>query len=191
MFLKPLLGQNRKVGSVGGGGVYEVIGTEIASASSAITFTWAKTFRKVEVVLSNIIPATNGAQLWLRTSSDGGSTYDSGAGNYEYIFTVLSTAAGGTTSAADTEIILTGTGATSGMGSNTDENLSMNVNIMNPSEAKNTNVQTWGGYKRADAGRFNIMVWAQRLSAADVDGVQFLMDSGNIASGEFKAYGMI
>jgi hypothetical protein len=42
------------------------------------------TYRAYALVLTSLRPASDGADLWMRVSDDGGSTWESGAGEYDY-----------------------------------------------------------------------------------------------------------
>lgn len=172
--------------------VWVKLGTATASASATISFTWTGTYRKVVIIGSNIIPATDAVAALLRTSANAGSSYDSGASDYGHAHTDFNTTGNGLiTDPADTSILLMTTGATHGAGTSTDEQMSFTAEILNPSAAKFTQVKIDGGYRRANAEYAQISAWGQRLSAAVVNGVQFSFDSGNIASGEFVAYGIL
>jgi hypothetical protein len=69
--------------AVGGGA--SLISSATASNDGSIEFTLDNsTYSSYQVVLDSLLPATDGANLYMRFSSDGGSTFDSGASDYEY-----------------------------------------------------------------------------------------------------------
>jgi len=62
---------------------WEHLMTVEASSSSSIEFLLDDQYTRYKAVLVNILPATDNVELHWRVSSDGGSTYDSGATNYQ------------------------------------------------------------------------------------------------------------
>lgn len=167
---------------------FELIATATASASASITFTsLTSTYFKYIIEFDQLVPATDGASLYFRTSTDNGASYDATAGDYKWAATEAAdnpvTTATGSTSA--TEITLT-----SGIGSATNESGWGKVEIYNPSDTAYTHVQfqcsrlDTAGAIRCHTGD------GIRLSAADVDAVQVIMSSGNITSGNFRLYGV-
>jgi hypothetical protein len=122
-------------------------------------------------VIQNLAPQTDVVTLNMRTSTDGGATYDSGAANYRY---------GGAT---DTLMVLTGP-----VGNATNESASWDVTLYNPSDTTFTQVYL-AGARLNGVGTFAAdSVGGQRESATDVDAVQFLMSSGNIVSGNISVH---
>lgn len=163
------------------------LATATASSSASVAFTGlSSSYAAYKIVLSHVAPATDSVALWIRTSTDGGSTYDSGAGNYAYVYNVWVTgAAAQTGSAGDTKIATIDT-----MGNATNETISGEVTIFNPSAAK-FGVVGWTLLGTQDTGAQRYAIGGgRRLAAADVDAIQFLMSSGNIASGNFDLYGL-
>lgn len=167
-----------------------LLDTKVASSSATIDFVLTGNnagFAAYKVVLAHVAPATDNVELWLRTSSDGGSTYDASAGNYRHSTTVTAEGGGNTSlsSSSDTEMVVNNV-----LGNATDELSSGEVILFNPSAAKRC-VVTWhmlgtdtAGFSRQACGG------GIRLSAADVDAIRFLFSSGNIASGTFYLYGL-
>lgn len=157
------------------------LATATASNSATIDFTGlTSAYAAYLVVWAHVAPATDGAALCLRTSTDGGSTYDSGAGNYAYYN--LNDA----DSASATEIRI----QPSGTGNAANEHTSGVMYINNPSAAQYCTI-IWEDANRDSAGTFTSNQGAgQRLAAADVDAIRFLFSSGNIASGRIDLYGL-
>ena len=176
-------------------GAMELITTSIASNSTTIDFNnLNSTYDHYIVVMSDVQPATDDAFFRLRTSSNNGSSYDAGAGNYRYSGTGNST--GGVltqySSASDTHIALTWPTATAGLSNVSTEAFSGTVTIYKPSGSTNfTQVNFSNAYTPSAASQFISTVGGGcRTAAADVDAIRFLMSSGNIASGTFKLYGV-
>lgn len=179
--------------AVSGNSGWVAIKTVTASASTSVDFVNGSggvvldgTYKAYAVVISNCVPASDGVNPWSRTSTDGGSTYDSGASDYN-------AAALGYTQAGGTPNIGT-TAAQIALGDNignaTGEGFSGVVYIFDPAGTGNCIIafqsasissggvlQSWYGHGR-------------RASNGNVDAIRFLMSSGNITSGTFTLYGL-
>lgn len=125
--------------------------------------------------------------LWLRTSTDGGSSYDSGAGSYAHVFQGYNTAGGTSSSSAlsATEIVFP-----EYLGDAETEVSFGVINIYTPGTAKRARLQChWSGI-RYDANGYDYTGFGLRLADADVDAVKFLLSgSGNITA-EIALYGL-
>lgn len=145
------------------------------------------TYRVYLVAISNVAPATDATNLYFRTSTNGGSSYDSGAGNYDYI-NVLDNSnngtPGGSNSNSATQIIMTPTA-----GSDVGESLNGMVYVYNPSGVHRTLINWQLAGVNQNGNSFYSNGTGSRLAAADVDAIRFLMSSGNISSGTFQLYG--
>lgn len=168
------------------GGQWRRLSSATASASATIEFALPAGYSHYKVVYSHVAPATDGARLWLRTSSDGGSSYDSGGSDYRYAYFVgINSTNVSVASSADTKIILT-----HDSGNAANETASGEVTICNPSAAQYGTVTALSYYTDTNPLPAVVMAAGQRLSAADVDAVRFLMSSGNISSGTFELWGL-
>ena len=173
-------------------GSKQLISTVEASGSASIDITFtpgdADTF---EIHLEGVKPATDSVNLFCRTSTDGGSTFDSGGSNYSWgaIFKGdPNTSISGSNSLGDTEIQMTNTNS---MGNAAVEHLNGIVTIHNPADTALNTMITWyvtylGTQATPEVGFCEGA--GQRKSAADVDAIQFLMSSGNITSGRFSIH---
>jgi hypothetical protein len=146
------------------------------------------TYDKYIVELIDVIPAVNGGVLYLRTSTDGGSTFDCGADNYE--FSGLETQTSGTVrglgSTGATQIMVT-----PGSGSDTAESCNGEITLYNPSGATNyTQVKFDTAYVSTSAGSHGTIGTGQRNTAGAVDALRLFMHSGDIESGTFYFYGV-
>ncbi len=160
-----------------------LLSTASASGSSSIDFTSGIDSAYDEYILeiTDLAPATDNADIYLLTSTDGGSTYDSGGSDYGFV------TYGSTTESTGAQIILgNGTGNAAG------EVFSGQVRIYGAASSNNTiiipscvSLNTSGALQPGSTAYF-----AQRKSAADVDAIRIIMSTGNIASGEFKLYGV-
>lgn len=171
---------------------FDLITTSTASASSSIDFTGlSSTYRCYVVQITDFAPATDDTIMYFRTSTDSGSSYDSGASNYTWNQngvdndgTIKNGQSGGAT---EIEII----GRTNdGIGGATNETHSAIVYIFNPSSASYQRVICIAQYVRSNGSGWYTVQGGQRLSTTAVDAVRFIMSSGNIASGTFKLFGL-
>lgn len=176
-----------------GVGNYQVacvkISTQTASSSATINFTGLTSeFSQYIVIISDLAPATDAVDFLMRTSTNGGSTYDAGATDYGYALSTLNDAgtAGSTFAASDTAIIL-GTG----LGNAANEINTFNIYIFNPSAANNCHIRYEGTQVNTTSNLRTASGAGRRKATADVDAIRFLMSSGNITSGKFTLYGLI
>ena len=172
----------------GGGNGWSFIATADLSAAASSDWTGfdSSSYDAYCFVLQNVIPATDAVVLRFRTSTDGGSTYDSSASNYAWAFYGALLDPEGISSVGDTEIELTANvGSAAG-----EDGVSGVLYVNGPHLAKKTTV-TWNLFYE-DSGGVHIpsVGGGTRLSSADVDAVQFLFSSGNIESGTITMYGM-
>jgi len=166
-----------------------LISSSTASASATINFTGlTSSYSKYIVVITDLIPATDNTSLLFRTSTDGGSSYDSGATDYEHTrLASVSTASGATTgeSTGDTSIVLSAQ-----VGNAAGESFNATLTLYNPSSTVKTLAAWTASNVRQDSAASNTIGTGYRDSAADVDAIRFLMSSGNITSGTFYLYGL-
>jgi len=158
------------------------ISSTVASSSATVSFTGlSSSYRDFLVVLSNVVPATDNVDFYMRTSTNNGSSYDSGAANYRYAYYGTITSA-----TTDTAIRLNGN-----TGNGTAEGVAGWVRIHNPQSAAGKCQVTYhtSTYVYTDS-LYSITGAAYRDTAADVDAIQFYFSSGNIASGTITLYGI-
>ena len=184
-------------------GSHVLLQTQSASASATINFVNGSggaiinsTYKKYIIELIDIVPATDDVQLFFRTSTDGGSTYDAGASDYAWIHAGARAAASNNLVAgdiADSEVEMTASGATNGVGNAAGESLSGRITIYNPAGTSVNKLFDFDVSYMTAAGSgaiARISGTGTRLATADIDAVRFLFSSGNITSGTFKLYGV-
>ena len=169
---------------------WELISSATASTSATVDFTGlSSSYIAYKIIYTHIKPATDGADWWFRTSTDGGSSFDAGASDYSHgrfgnsmvTSSILSEAADN----VDNQIVLAGV-----TGNTTGKSVSGELTIYNPSVADYTYV-TFVQVEITDGGvGYPFNGAGIRLSSGDVDAIRFLFSTGNISSGEFKLYGM-
>lgn len=176
------------------GGSWVLISSGTASSSASLSFTGlSSTYSAYAAVLTNILPATDNVELYMRTSTNNGSSYDSGASNYVWKGEANYGSGAGTYASyggAATYIGLTSTSASYQASNSAGEGWCGTVNIYQPSAVNKCKVRYSGAYI-ATTGVFTFIDGAgYRDTAADVDAIQFLFSSGNIASGTIYLYGL-
>jgi hypothetical protein len=166
-----------------------LLSTQTASSSATIDFTSfiSATYKNYFVVFDNVLPATTNTALWLRTSTNN-STFDSGASDYQYIGTGLSTAAGAqnpvSTGAAQVATSLEQVG-------NAGAGISGTMYLYNLDNTARNKIFTYDvGYQASGGDYVRVSGMGVRASTGDIDAIRFLMSSGNIASGTFKLFGI-
>ena len=177
----------------GGGGALVLLEQYTASNSASLDFTTciSATYDEYLVEFVNVTPATNGAALWLRVSTDGGLTYDAGAGRYSWggLF-VVNNASAGQGSDADTKMMACGsissTLATGGVCGS--------LRLLSPGSTSINKqiVSDVGCSSTTNAGKMSTQRYqGAYLQTTAVNAFQFLMSTGNIATGTIRVYGIV
>lgn len=169
-----------------------LLSTSSPSGASTIDLTAFDnaTYNSYMILLCNITFTTDGNYLFMRTSTDGGSTYFSSAG-YDYTFMESNTNTGSGYTDFENEaqgyIVL----SEANVGSAANESLSGQVNIYNAGAAAYTHINWHLSYSDDQAGAYftNNTGSGQRTAAEDVDAVRFFFNGGT-ASGTVKLYGI-
>lgn len=172
-----------------------LLDSQTAAADGSIDFTGKITsaYDTYKIFFSDVTPATDNAELWFRTSTDNGGTWDSGASDYSWCASRIAAgnAIAGDSSTGSTRINLTGVaGSNLGLGTATGEYGSGEITILKPDTAKYCNILYEHSYLNSAGVKTMFNGNGTRLTEADVDAVQILMSTGNIASGTFKLYGV-
>ena len=184
------------------GGLRFISTTDISNAANySFTSFDSSSFDAYLFVLINVTPASDAVNLDMFTSTDGGSTYDSGSSDYNWTFnrgTVYGSDSGddGDSDADDDSISLTGnnSGGANVIGSDANEHgVSGQIWMYNPASTKITH-GTYDLMYQANTPE-NLVNIAKggyaRMSAADVDAIRLAFSSGNIESGTINAYGVV
>ncbi len=172
----------------GGGGVRELIATATASNDATIEFTGLSSlFNRYVVEISSMAPVTDATTLNMRTSTNNGIPYDSAASDYSWAFFRASANGANDTlgNRTDAQIKLTDT-----TGNDTNQTIAGSVSIYAPSDTSFTKIMGDLIYNDGVGRTIRTISGGERVSAASVDAIQFLMSSGNISSGKFKLYGI-
>jgi hypothetical protein len=173
--------------AVGTGGGLTLLDTQTASASASLDFTTGitSTYDVYLLQLSNIVPATDGADLYLRYSTDGGSSYL--ATNYNYAFRSYFADAfdGEANSTSATHILIGGS-----LGNGTGEHWNADVWLHNLPSAlyKTARFDGYGYISNPLAGAaFGMGIYG---TTSAVNALRLIMSAGNITSGVARLYGI-
>lgn len=176
-------------------GAMTLLATASASNQAAIDFTSLITtsYQTYVFVVSNLKPATNSDELLFRTSPNNGSSFDSGAGNYDSQAYSKSLVASGVETnsnvGASTSIILTGT--TGLVGNAADRGVSGVLVLINPLDATMAKFVKFDGDFVDDGGLFIMCRSAgARTATAAANAARFLFANGNTSSGTIKMFGI-
>lgn len=161
-----------------------IAATPAVTASSIDITDIPSTAVEVIIHLENIIPDTDNVSLFMQTSTNNGSSYDSTVGDYNWAASYY--VVGGS---------ITGTGANGSgailvaqaLGNGTNENYTGIIRMVRPaSTALNTISFTGGGLD--SSGNYRTTTGTgHRYATADVDAVRFILSSGTI-NGTARAY---
>ena len=170
-------------------------GTVSNAATLDIVLTSFTAYRALKIILSSFVPATDDVELWMRFSTDGGSNYDAGAGNYRYALNGIhdNNAALSFNSTSDTKIGVGGHGTNTLSVSNTAAEGGLHSEIVLHDQS-NTGVWTKARistvYIAASGNVVEMNGGGARVTTQDTDAVRFLFEGGgNIASGNWALYG--
>ncbi len=170
-------------------GSWSILGTEIASASATIDFAALPVgYRDFMVIISDVVPATDGAVLWSRVSV--AAVFKSGVSDYGWSLSQVLTSSAETNDgdAADSEWQIS-----PGVGSAAGEGITAVLILFDPENASNRAKIIVDGVAERSDGIFSRYMAGGRavgtIGVAVVDGIRFLFSSGNIASGTFTLYG--
>ena len=161
----------------------------VSSASSLdIVLTSYTGFRVIKIVVTDLRSSTDNVALFLRTSTDGGSTFDAGASNYRYNFirAFASNFLANLSSAGATAIQITDS-----VGSDSTDAVDLEIKINEPTRTTaRIQFEFLGGQQASDSNETRILGGGRRDTSADIDAVRLLMSSGNIGSCNYAVYGL-
>lgn len=196
---------------------WEVIGSVSAAGAADVKITWTKPYRHVRVMISNLLPSLRAMFLLLRTSSNGGLSYDAGPADYPYFVmmdhidvtnvagsAVLALSRTGSISAGNT---FTALSITSGdpkflLGNGSNDQVSAILDLFQPSDISvptlirsvldgpTAGVDPIDPVINNDLFRQQTTVNGRRNIAAKVDSIQIRFSGSTIASGDFLVMGV-
>lgn len=177
-------GASVDLGAGGGGSKnWAFISTTTASNQTLLEIDLTGSYRNYMIEFVDVVPTNNGYILQMRTSSDGGTTFDSGTDNYSWAYSGYGFYY--PNRSMDTKILLTYlTKNVAGSGANGF------LTILAPAAARHVvfmsnlsetvfNSDLMGG----------LIGTSKRLTTSGVNALQFFFSTGNISSGDFRLYG--
>jgi uncharacterized protein DUF5907 len=174
--------------SPGGGGLV-LVEQHVASGSASLDFTTGITsaFDEYLIEFVDVAPATNNVDLLMLLSTNGGSSYDSGA-NYarqtRLDQSTFNTVAGGN-SGLNSLVAITNVSNGSTFG------LNLSGKLWAPGSAAHYKTFTFQGvYRNNDGSFYSVVGSGIYISATAVNAFQVKFSSGNVASGTVRLYGV-
>ena len=173
-------------------GALTFINTSDLSSTATYDFTAvnASSYDGYGFFLQNVVPATDDVGLELLTSTDGGSSYDTGSSDYNWWIGIVSSQGQDT---SDNSIQMIGVEASAGyqVGSAANEiGVSGWLWVIGPHLTGYTATHWNFSVMMDNAAFLNINGAGVRLSAANVDAIRILYTSGALESGTITAYGL-
>jgi hypothetical protein len=172
----------------------------LASSSATIDFVLTKyltLYDRFEVDFDEVVSATNNVSLLMRTSTNGGSSYDAGSTDYTWRQFRMRVDPSSTTenvaSTGDSALKIMENSLDSGLSNLATKPSSGTVKIYKPNGAGICRLR-WEGISNTtdveDIGWIDVHGAGARVVVADVDAIRFLANTGNLASGSFRLYGV-
>lgn len=173
------------------GGSLEFLGSTTASSTASISFTslMSSDYDNYMFVFAGMRPATDGATLQMLLSTDNGSSYLSSS--YAFVIPVTyyigASGNGGNTESTSTTYIQ----VSSAVGNDADAGFSGNIFVSNVNDsAKRTSMHgQWIGEEGSNVGAAGHS-WGFHLTAATHNAIQFKFNTGNMADGTVKMFGI-
>ena len=181
------------------GGGQDVLGSYTISSDASFTIGSGLdldavidgTYDRYLLYLNSIIPSTVAVSVWVRTSTDGGSTFDSGASDYSWSrqHSDHSGAYNQANDSTDAQIILNDTNFRSSTG----DILHSMVTLLSPSIAQICGIRADTTVNRGAGGSDNALgfeLHGQRKAVANVDALEVSISSGTMVSGNAVLVGI-
>ena len=166
-----------------------LLATKSPSGAAAVTFVAADGFSATKYIAYEIeftvLPATDGADLQCTFSTDGGSTWKTGATDYHWLSNYVS-GAGGSVGSGNSAYIQ----VVDDIGNATGENASGTIKIMSRGSGLRATELLSNVVRKSSSGATVIETTTGLYAASTaIDGFRFAMSSGNM-TGEFQIYGI-
>lgn len=165
---------------------WETIGVSSPSGVATLDFTGLSAFRKLRIT-GWLKPATDNVSLYLRTSTDNGSTYDSGAS--DYVYNSLAQATSTVVGLRNLDSMFR-CDANFGVGNAANELLQFNINIDLFNQATWLYGQCHSLIVDQSTNVTQELLTCARLSTTARNAIRFQFSGGNIASGVVCLEGM-
>lgn len=162
--------------------------TALSSATLDFTSFINSNYDEYEIEFINVVPATNSVAFWMRMSTDNGSSYDSG-NNYGWAAWTYRAGGSGQTGSE-------GGASKIQLGYNTDidntatSGITGSIRLFSPQSTALWKMITGELAYRSGGNRVDNKIRGSYESTTAITSLQFLMSSGNIASGIIRIYGV-
>ena len=166
----------------GGGMTLLNSGTVSAAATLDIVLTGYTAYRGLIFKLINFVPVTDGAEFWVRTSTDGGSTYSAGASDYIWSYMRPGVTAN---DVADSKIKVYNSIDNSSV-----TGLSASIEVLGQTASVIARFIFTATVFDSSSNFYPVFGTGARNANADVDAVRFMFSSGNISTGTWALYGL-
>lgn len=171
--------------AAGGGGGLVPISKTTAISDAAVDIDLTGGYSAYLIRINRMEVATDGAYFYMRTSTDGGTSFDSGPGNYGYNYYRLVPTDGNTNSNSATEIR-----CGQGIGNAAGEYLEAYIWVFPADGTRQTRILSQLVFDEAPGNVAGSWAVGVRKDTTAVDAVRIYMHSGNIDSGDFHLYGV-
>ena len=176
----------------GGSGALVLLEQHTASASAQLDFTTfiSATYDDYEFRFVDILPSTDGGKFRMRMGTGGGPTYDTGS-NYHWCSYVATSGAAGQN--GGTSVAFIGIGAEEGTSTVSSSSFGFQgrMAFSNPNSAIFKKVSgNWNEARTSGPSLLLGTIAGTYNSATAVTAVRFYFDTGNIASGTIRVYGL-
>ena len=162
--------------------VFEFVSSSTPSAASSVDITGLSSTYQYYIIAYYLETSVDDIELWVRTSTNNGSSFDSGASDYTYGGSVN----GSTSIGPDISRIR----IQSEIGNGTNEFCAGYVRILDPSASNYHMIDARGGCTSAASGSWrNTEVTGCRRDTTAVNAIQLLPESGTV-TGEVHVYGV-
>jgi hypothetical protein len=151
-------------------------------------------YRALKFILESFIPATDDVELWMRVSTDGGSSYDATGYSYSQVFSLDSdnSAFGNSRSTSTTRLLIAGSPSANQAVSNVaaEAGASAEIILFDQTVSQWPKIRTQAIFMGATPDTIQMSGGGHREASQDTDAVRFLFESGNITSGKYAVYGL-
>lgn len=167
-----------------------LLASATAASDATIDMTMTSGYSMYVMTGTNVIPATDDSDVFIRFQTAGGS-FRTGASDYGWSATGRTgTVSVNTNDTADSRIEIW-PGADNGVGSSAGESMSFSMDIHDPRGSNKTVTVSSVGGLASDGEPSNYFGSGHVETAEDNDVVRFMFASGNVTSGEFRLFGIL
>lgn len=161
-----------------------------AASSATVSFTGLGNYSCIMFVFNDLLPASDDVEFWCRTSTDNGSTYDTGATDYNWAHLGRTGAISQSVSSTGAQIMMCQGAAGLDVSSTAGEGVNGFLKLYNPTASIIKHVTWQITFVNGNGSQATYTGGGNRTAAADVDAIRFMFQSGNVASGTIYVYGV-